>query len=77
MILDAFDEPAKINTIFMFDAQTGWLGGDDGTLYQTFDGGDSWIPFPNPPAGFTVEDGPGGDPEDAYKIRFWDADTGR
>ncbi len=26
VILNAFDEPAKINTIFMFDAQTGWLG---------------------------------------------------
>jgi photosystem II stability/assembly factor-like uncharacterized protein len=75
-LLNAFDDPAKINTIFMFpDGANGWAGGDDGALWQTDDGGVNWIAFPNPPEGFEV-DSHSGDPEDAYKIRFWDADTG-
>jgi photosystem II stability/assembly factor-like uncharacterized protein len=76
VITDAQGDNAKINTIFMFDAFDGWIGGDDGTLYTTSNGGVNWIPYPNPPEGFTVDGAPAGDPEDAYKIRFFDADSG-
>jgi photosystem II stability/assembly factor-like uncharacterized protein len=74
VILDVKGQPARLNTIFMFDDfVTGWIGGDDGTLLRTFDGGENWLPAPNLPPGFQSGND---DPEDAYKIRFWDASLG-
>ncbi len=30
-------------TVFMHDASTGWIGGTDGTIFKTTDGGVSWV----------------------------------
>ncbi len=30
-------------TVFMLDGQTGWIGGDYGSILKTTDGGDSWF----------------------------------
>lgn len=75
-LVDTKGAVAKLNTIFMFDTSNGWAGGDDGALWSTNSGGVFWSQAPNPPPDFVFDALLNPDPEDAYKIRFWDSMKG-